>query len=195
MDKIWAKFNFWPWPPVARYLQTFALKARSCSLSSFRLSDCLKKFYTVWQYVRWRIAVRYSWSLVLLDIRSRSLASTRIFLLALISYRCRSCVQWNWADHPCQEPIKFDGLLSMFTSRIFLKTGIQTPLFQLLGHCPLWIQVLKSFVNEGARLTAIGFRIFLEIAFHPVALWVFSFFLSFSTARESILLNWKWRLW
>ena len=26
MDKIWAKFNFWPWPPVARFLQTFALK-------------------------------------------------------------------------------------------------------------------------------------------------------------------------
>ena len=25
MDKIWAKFNFWPWPPVARFLQTFAL--------------------------------------------------------------------------------------------------------------------------------------------------------------------------
>ena len=26
MDKIWGKFNFWPWPPVARFLQTFALK-------------------------------------------------------------------------------------------------------------------------------------------------------------------------
>ena len=25
MDKIWAKLNFWPWPPVARCLQTFAL--------------------------------------------------------------------------------------------------------------------------------------------------------------------------
>ena len=26
MDKIWAKFNFWPWPPVARFLLTFAHK-------------------------------------------------------------------------------------------------------------------------------------------------------------------------
>ena len=25
MDKIWAKFNFWPWPPVARYLQTLSI--------------------------------------------------------------------------------------------------------------------------------------------------------------------------
>ena len=77
----------------------------------------------------------------------------------------------------------------------FLKTGIQTPLFQVLCRFPLWIQVLTSFVNERARLTAIGFRILLEITFHPMALWVFSFFNSFLAARESILLNWKWRLW
>ena len=26
MTEKWAKINFWPWPPVARFLQTFALK-------------------------------------------------------------------------------------------------------------------------------------------------------------------------
>ena len=26
MDKRWAKFKFWVWPPVARYLQTLTLK-------------------------------------------------------------------------------------------------------------------------------------------------------------------------
>ena len=29
MDKIWTKFNFWPWPPIALYLQTFVLKSFS----------------------------------------------------------------------------------------------------------------------------------------------------------------------
>ena len=35
MDKIWAKFNFWPWPPVARYLQTFAINSFTFCLNEF----------------------------------------------------------------------------------------------------------------------------------------------------------------
>ena len=43
MDKIWAKLNFWPWPPVARFLQTFALKASSAAIvpsTSFAVKAC-----------------------------------------------------------------------------------------------------------------------------------------------------------
>ena len=75
-----------------------ALQARSCYLSSFRLSDCLQKWHTVWQYLRWgRIAVRYSLSLVLHEIRLRSLASTPIFLLAFLQMSLMCLVKLSWS--------------------------------------------------------------------------------------------------
>ena len=61
------------------------LSARSCTLSSLRLSEALQKCQTVWQYVKLGIiAVRYKWSLVSHEMRLRSLANTPTFWLAFL---------------------------------------------------------------------------------------------------------------
>ena len=104
-------------------------------------ADCLQKWHTVWQYVRWgRIAVRYSWRLVLHEISLRSLASTPILLGPVVRKVDNAIHRIN--HYPLDSAIDFPNTYPLDSDS---SDGYRYPTFEQLGPARFFTHVAYVF--------------------------------------------------
>ena len=53
MDKIWAKFNFWPWPPIARYIYRQSLLRTWSIITGFFMTSNFEYYTDFSNFLGW----------------------------------------------------------------------------------------------------------------------------------------------
>ena len=121
-----------------------ARSARSCTLSSFLVSDALQKCHTVWQYVRFgRIAALYSWSLASVGIIFLRRTKTPTFLLACLHISLTCLLNLS---------------LSSNVTPSNLRSGVDLMVYPSMFTFMDWTLLFPLFINIALYLSYFPFR-------------------------------------